>query len=106
MEKVTLESSWMQILGNNRSDMPDSVRRSRWEEWKRIATQNDAEDFVEFWCDNAGCVGCIHLDCDWCNLSQLPCTVNPVLTFRHNMMGMACMGFGKKHESPKQLELW
>lgn len=106
LEAVYLEDSWMQILGNSRLDMSDLTRRKRWEEWKKIAKEHDAEDFVDYWSDNTACTGCIHQDKDWCKYSQLPCTVNPVLTYRHNIMGMACMGLGKKQKHPKQLVLW
>ena len=106
LEAVSLEDSWMQILGNSRLDMSDLTRRKRWEEWKKIATENGAEDFVDFWCDNTACTGCIHLDKDWCKSLQLPCAVSPYLTYRHNIIGMACMGLGKKQKHPKQLVLW
>lgn len=106
LEPVTLESSWMQILGNKRGDMTDSTRRERWEQWKKIAVKNGAADFVEYWGDTLECLGCAHLDNDWCNLSQLPCTVNPILTYRNNIMGMACMGFGRLEKPPIQLTIW
>jgi hypothetical protein len=34
------------------------------------------------------------MDKDWCLRAELPCTVNPLLTVKHGMMGMACMGMG------------
>lgn len=103
---VKLEDSWVQIFGNNSCDISNSQRRERWEEWKKIALENGANDFVEYWTDSAECEGCVHLDADWCNISQLPCTVNPVLTYRHNMIGMACMGFGRTEKPFTQLKIW
>ena len=51
---------------------------------------------AEYWQDAEACDGCIHISGDWCRLQELPCTVNPILTMRHGMIGMACMGAGKK----------
>ncbi|MEO9884024.1 MAG: hypothetical protein ABJG33_00160 [Balneola sp.] len=103
---VTLENSWEEILGKSRKDMPDVQRRERWNDWKNEAQANDAQDFIDFWTDNQECIGCKHMDNDWCKLSELPCTVNPILTYRNNIMGMACAGLGREAEPPKQLTLW
>lgn len=41
----------------------------------------------------------------WCVLQGLPCGVNPVLTMRHNIPGMACMGIGREGRPPAQMTL-
>jgi hypothetical protein len=41
------------------------------------------------------CHGCKHRNGAWCGIRGLPCTVNPILTFRHGLIGMACMGAGR-----------
>ncbi|KAB8151767.1 hypothetical protein EZY14_016365 [Kordia sp. TARA_039_SRF] len=106
LQPVQLDNSWEQILGKNRGDMTDSQRRDRWNDWKKIAKSENLDEWIDFWTDSQECVGCKHHDNDWCQLCQLPCTVNPVLTYKHNMMGMACAGLGRESEPPKQLTLW
>jgi hypothetical protein len=94
MIPVTLDIRWHQLFGDKQSEMPDTVRRERWEEWKALcAKQKDGKEFIDHWtdCDEA-CLGCVHRQGDWCSHQQLPCTVNPVLIFDYNMKGMACMG--------------
>lgn len=91
---VKLESRWKEILGENAEAMPEDVRRRRWDDWLNLAGKGQRE----IWTDTNGCEDCIHLDGYWCKLQGLPCTVNPILTMRHGMIGMACMGAGK--ESP------
>jgi hypothetical protein len=88
--EVVLEISFADLLGKRRSDMPDEVRRDRWEQWKALAGEAD-----EYW-SAEGCEGCIHLDGDWCKLQELPAAVNPILSLRHGIPGMACMGMGKE----------
>lgn len=88
---VKAKTSWVELFGGNGADIPPDIRRERWEQWKRLA---DAE-VVEWWSDVEGCVDrgdCVHLDGDWCSLCGLPASVNPILTMRHGMIGMACAG--------------
>jgi hypothetical protein len=70
------------------------VCRQRWEEWKHLALAAGEEDQVKFWTDTDACQGCKYIDEDWCLRSELPCTVNPLLTVKYGVMGMACMGTG------------
>lgn len=94
---VKLEMSFEDLLGNKCSNMPSYVRRERWGEWKRIAgLRKKSRDCLAAWTDTEGCDGCVHLDGDWCAMQQLPCTVNPILSFREGLIGMACMGAGYK----------
>lgn len=102
MKDVKRHISWIELFGERRGDMADDVRRSRWEEWKKLCNDAGETDIVEQWTEPSmaeNCSSCVHCDKDWCNASGLPCTVNPILTFQFSMLGMACMGTGHK---PKQ----
>jgi hypothetical protein len=105
MKPVTLSISWYQLFGNKQVEIPDNIRRERWESWKQLAIADGGQKAVEYWSDASECNGCTNKNGDWCKLMQLPCSVNPILTFRDNMIGLACMGAGR-NEIPKQLELW
>lgn len=95
MHPITLQSRWPDLLGETKADMPDNIRRYRWEQWKALcAKEPDGKEIIEQWTTAERCAGCIHKDNDWCKLQQLPCTVNPVLTYQYNMKGLACMGIG------------
>lgn len=108
MDPVELTSRWHEILGNSQADMPDELRRERWEQWKTLCLQQkDGKEVVSHWTDSIeNCTGCMHLDGDWCRFQQLPATVNPILTFSSNMAGMACMGVGFNTKKPVQGSLW
>lgn len=100
MEAVTLKIRWEKLFSKS---MSDKVRRARWSEWQKLAIENGNHENVDYWNDSGEtCYGCIYNDNAWCSLQSLPCTVNPVLTFQHNLVGMACMGVGY---IPKQLKL-
>lgn len=104
-EPVTLQIRWHELFGEKQADMPDATRRERWEQWKVIcAQQPDGKEFIEHWtgCDEA-CLGCKHREGDWCGYQQLPCTVNPILTFWYNQKGIACMGAGYE---PGQMKMF
>lgn len=88
--KVTLKISWTDLLGTKATDMPDALRRQRWEQWLALSSDYGRE----YWTDTEGCEGCKHLDGNWCKLQELPATVNPLLTIHGGMIGMACMGAG------------
>lgn len=107
--KVKRKTSWVELFGEKGSDMSEDVRRERWEEWKKIAIEAGEQEMVDYWVkDNIEetCSGCIHREEDWCRSYGLPCNVNPILTLRSGIIGMACMGLGKEVEPPKQLELF
>lgn len=93
---VELTSRWHEILGCRREDMSDKTRRERWETWKKMAINDGGQYIVDYWTDTTSCQNCKHIDKDWCKLMQLPCTVNPILTFGENIIGMACMGGSKE----------
>lgn len=96
---VTLEIRWHELFGEGKGEISAGKRRARWEEWKSIAPA----EAVEYWTDGSACRDCVHKNADWCSIVELPCTVNPVLTFRHGMIGMACCGTGL---TPRQPELF
>lgn len=95
LKPVELGSRWFQILGNKRNEMPDNIRRERWEQWKALAIADDCKELVDYWTNCSGCGNCINKDKDWCKLQELPCCVNPILTYQHNVIGLACMGLIK-----------
>ena len=68
-----------------------SVRRKMWNELK-----NAAPEAASYWEDAEGCSSdnacCSHLSNGWCGFAELPCGVNPYLTPKAGMLGMACMG--------------
>ena len=96
LKPVTLESRWFELFGNNIEEIEHDVKRERWEEWKQLSIAKGNDELVEYWMTTDACDGCIHKDGDWCLSQQLPCTVNPVLTFQDGIKGMACMGVGKE----------
>lgn len=101
---VVNRTSWYDLFGVNRSAMTDKHRRTRWEKWKRIARVEGNEDVVDRWSDHGECGDCIHKDGDWCVLSGLPVTINPILTMDHGMIGMACMGAGYTPKGQQEME--
>jgi len=108
MEPVTKQIRWPQLFGAEPEDMPEKTRRQRWEEWKRLLIKDGEQEMVDYWAKDhvdESCAGCIHRDQDWCGYSGLPCNVNPILTFRMGMIGMACMGLGYR-PNYKQGELF
>jgi hypothetical protein len=103
MKEVTLKSTWVEILGKKREEMPDETRRARWEEWKKLSINSGKRgvEMANYWAAAEDCIGCIHKDKDWCKSQQLPCNVNPILTFSEGMIGMACMGAGHQLLQPQ-----
>lgn len=94
---TTLNSSFEDILGKKSSVFNEQQRRDRWAAWLRVArrTAPDGKETARYWLSHE-CHGCIHRKGGWCDLQGLPCTVNPYLTFKHGMIGMACMGAGRE----------
>lgn len=98
VNKLCLYSSFEQILGKNDTEYTTEERKRRWN--KVMKLNNDME---EHWNNTEACYGCKHLMTDaWCNMCELPCTVNPITSFKHGVTGMACMGFCYEN---KQLDL-
>jgi hypothetical protein len=95
-----LNAAFEDILGKTSATFPESVRRKRWAAWLRAARRagSGGREMAKLWLAHE-CHGCKHQNGAWCDLQGLPCTVNPVLSFRGGMIGMACMGAGFE-ESP------
>lgn len=94
LPEVSLEISFEDLLGINCREITEKDRRNRWAAWLILA-RADKQDGARYWCDKSECIGCKSLHGSWCKLQGLPCTVNPILTFKHGMIGMACMGAGR-----------
>lgn len=92
---VTLETSWADLFGSKAENIDAATRRTRWATWLRLARKAGARDAATYWATGyEDCHSCEHRRGGWCDLQQLPCTVNPILTVRHSVLGMACMGLG------------
>jgi len=95
---VRLETTFEELF----SDSKEAVRRRNWVTWKRIAKGLGRDEDLERWGIPETCDGCAHsaedlpgaenAARDWCSLVGLPCAVNPVLSFRYGISGMACCG--------------
>lgn len=95
MKTVTLGIRWFELFAS----MPDKIRRERWETWKRLSSDSGHLESVEWWSTpEEHCLNCEHCDMDWCKLQSLPCTVNPITTFKNNEIGLACMGLGYRNK--------
>jgi hypothetical protein len=103
LKEVTLKSTWIDLLGDNPQAMQSKVRKERWEQWKGLATKAGETDILIFLQDQMleSCQGCNHRANDWCTWCGLPCVVNPVLTLKQNILGMACMGAGYESKAVK-----
>jgi len=94
---IKLESSFEDILGYAEHAMTVEERRARWARWLRIARKRErSRHAAVLWTSpSEDCRGCRHLrGRAWCRQMELPACVNPVLSFRAGMVGMACMGLG------------
>jgi hypothetical protein len=93
---VSLDDSFETILGCGSVEFDEALRRQRWARWLRLAwNRKRSRDAARYWRDASACIGCRHLRGSWCGLMGLPCTVNPYVSFRAGVIGMACMGTGK-----------
>jgi len=80
-------------------------RIERWSKWKY--TVADEPWAAEYWetdkCCCLGCCGYSKKD-DWCEYANLPPSVNPILSFRYGIVGLACCGL-KPGKSEKEVFL-
>lgn len=90
---VDLQISFVDLFGIDIVEGSEQEKRDRWAQWLKLV-RADGCGGGKYWCDKSECIGCKHLRGTWCKQSELPCTVNPYLTFRTGMIGMACMGAG------------
>lgn len=97
-DPVSINSTFEQILGKTCDQFTEAQRMQRWKEWQKIAEDSGSHETAAYWRDTEACEGCIHLGKEnaWCAAVGLPCTVNPYLTFKTGLIGMACMGAGKE----------
>lgn len=96
---VSLSIRWHELFDKA---MPAIERRKRWATWLRLARQVD-RGLARSWAgQQERCCDCANSRGGWCRTQELPCAVNPILTMRHNIQGMACMGVGFV---PRQLSL-
>jgi len=92
LQPVCLTSPFEQIFGVSKK-MSANSRRHRWAQWLKLAREKNKEA-AKMWIGVSDCCD----TCDqrrgkcWCKLQELPCTVNPVLSFKFGMVGMACCG--------------
>jgi hypothetical protein len=84
---VALTSTWAELFP---AGAADGTHRARWAVWLRLARRKDREQAV-MWARGHECHNCAHRRGGWCVQIGLPCTVNPILTVRHGMIGMACI---------------
>ncbi|BAP30113.1 uncharacterized protein CHSO_1076 [Chryseobacterium sp. StRB126] len=110
IDEIRYYSSFEQILGKKESQYSKDDRKLRWNKCIKEFKDNDKADVIEVWTSPGGdgeCVQCIHFNYDdgWCVLMGLPSSVNPVLSFKHGMPGMACMGAGREINGQTTLDL-
>jgi hypothetical protein len=98
-DELTRYSSFEQILGRHIDDFPSEEKKRRWN--KIMSLDNRMKNL---WMDCTGCEGCIYLSEYWCKIQDLPCSVNPVLSFQYGQIGMACCGIGKILVEPELFE--
>ena len=93
-------NSFEQILGKNSEEYTEIIRKERWRKVLKTLGKNNE------WDDVSGCYGCMYLNNKeaWCDLMGLPCTVNPFLSFRYGMVGMACCGTSFIKREPSLFE--
>lgn len=92
-EQISKLSSFEQIFGKSIDEYTEDERKER---WARATSFKGGKDVKKYYEDPTECIGCQHFQNGWCALVSLPCGINPVLTFRMGMVGMACMGAGYK----------
>jgi hypothetical protein len=104
MVSVTLKISWHDLFSK---DMPEEIRKERWQTWKKLAIKNGDKDLVGYWTDISACYKCDQRKKDWCNLQGLPVTINPYLTMDYGILGMACMGLYRSNDyQPDLFDFW
>lgn len=98
---------------NNKKDDPELnvsweylMVLENWLNWLDIVKKKDMLMY-EVWSDLEVCFNCKHLNKKhvWCKLQNIPATINPILTLRCGMVGMACMGGGREVWTQLRLNL-
>lgn len=101
-EQISKLSSFEQIFGKSIDDYTEDERKER---WAKATSFKGGKDVKEYYENSEGCEGCRHFQNGWCALASLPCGINPVLTFRMGMVGMACQGVGYEAKEGSQIEM-
>lgn len=98
LKPVTLKIRWTELFGKKKSDMSSETKKERWQQWLNLANRDNESDLVEYWkATPETCLDCKNNADNWCSYADLPCTVNPILTFNHAIKGLACQGIGFKN---------
>jgi len=110
INEIKWYSSFQQIFGKNKNEYSNDERKQRWLKNLNELKENDNSDVVEHWTQAGGdgeCCSCVHFNSDggWCKLMGLPSTVNPVLSFNHGIIGLACGGAGIEAEGQTELDI-
>jgi hypothetical protein len=90
MKPVTKRISFEDLFPKESSRIQ---RIKRWSKWKDMVA--DEPWAAEYWeTDKCCCLGCCEYNKkdDWCEYASLPPSVNPILSFRFGMAGLACCG--------------
>lgn len=101
-EQICKLSSFEQIFGRKISEYTEEERKGRWEKAMSFPGGKKAK---EHYSNLYECIDCKHFQNGWCALASLPCGVNPILTFKHGIVGMACQGVGHELIDGSQLEM-
>src|SRR5690606_32196480 len=101
-DKIKPKMSFEELFGKDGSIFSEEQRRERWEQWRASSRTKAHKWVIEYWSGNDQCGDCIHCErsngYSWCKLQGLPNSVNPYLSFKYGMLGMACMGMGKESQ--------
>lgn len=104
MKDVTLEISFEDLFGKNKEDIASCDKKFRWIEWKKIVikklNKEEAKAVFKFWMPADTCRNCVYREGEWCVVEDLPCSVNPILSFRLGIPGLACRGLGPHTQMP------
>jgi hypothetical protein len=89
LKKVTKRIGFSELFP---PDSSRSERIARWRSWKCTVAREPEQ--IENWQTDPDCFNCgMYSDSsDWCDFSSLPPSVNPYLSFRHGIPGLACAG--------------
>lgn len=88
---IKRNSRFDQVLGRTKDAYTTEQRKKRWEKLLSFSKANR-----QYWLDASKCTGCKNLNTPeaWCTLMDMPCTVNPILTYQLGTKSMACKGEG------------
>lgn len=95
LKQVALKIRWTDLFGKTKNDMSTETKKERWQQWLTMADKENETDLIKYWTASPKtCQDCKNNTDNWCSFADLPCTVNPILTFNHAIKGLACQGIG------------